>query len=100
VVSVAETISDSVPLVEVGAGRIPLVRSDKMLLNEVGVTIPVGAMTMPELDPELAIELGPVGIGPVVAVLVSTVSIEVALVESAADVGTESSPDWVLGPVS
>lgn len=105
-VSVAEAVSDSVPLVEVAPGR-PLVRSDKILLIgrpvEDGVTIPVGAMTMPELDPELAIELAielaPVGTGPV-AVPVSTVSLEVALVVSAADVGTVSSLDWVPEAVS
>lgn len=96
------TSSVSVPLA-VGFAR-PLVRSDTMLLSDGrtiddGVTIPVGAMTMPEPVPELTAELGPVGIGPVVAVPVSTVSIEVALVVSAADVGTVSSPDWVLTPV-
>lgn len=95
-------ISDSVPLVEVGPAR-PLDRSDRILLNprpdEDGVTIPVGAITMPELVAELATELAPVGIGPVV-VPVSTVPIEVALVESAADVGTVSSPDWVLEGVT
>lgn len=93
------TSSVSVPLA-VGPAR-PLERSDTILLNEGrtidddGVTIPVGAMTIPEPVPELTAELGPVGIGPVVAVAVpvSIVSIEVALVESAAEVGTVSSPD-------
>lgn len=98
-VSVAEAVSESLPLVEVGPAR-PLDRSDKILLKprpaeEDGVTIPVGAITMPELEAELATELAPVGIGPVV-VPVSTVPIEDALLESAADVGTVSSPDWVL----
>lgn len=96
------TISDSVPLA-VGPAR-PVEISDTILLSEGrtiddGVTIPVGAITMPEPDAELIAELGPVGIGPVVAVPVSAVSIEVALVVSAADVGTVSSPDWVLEPV-
>lgn len=98
-VSVAEAVSESLPLVEVGPAR-PVDRSDKILLKprpaeEDGVTIPVGAITMPELEAELATELAPVGIGPVV-VPVSTVPIEDALLESAADVGTVSSPDWVL----
>lgn len=101
-VSVDETISDSVPLVEVGPAR-PLDRSDKILLMgrpaEVGVTIPVGAITMPELEAELAAELAPVGIRPV-AVPVPEVSIEVAVVESAVDVGTVSSPVWVPEAVS
>lgn len=91
------TSSVSVPLA-VGFAR-PLVRSDTRLLkdgrtmDDEGVTIPVGAMTMPEPVPELTAELGPVGIGPVVAVPVSAVSIEVALVVSAADVGTVPSLD-------
>lgn len=90
----AVAISDSDPLVEVGAR--PLVKSEMILLNpgspvEDGVTIPVGAIIMPELVPELVTELAPVGTGPV-AVPVSSVWIEVALVDSASDVGAVSSP--------
>lgn len=107
VVSVGETISESVALA-VGPAR-SLDRSDKMLLiagrpAEDGVTIPVGAITMPELVVELADGPEAEGIRPVAVpvseVPVSEVPAEVALVESAADVGTVSSPVWVLLPVS